>query len=143
MDRREAILARLVDIGREVVGRAVRNRDEVTGRGSPVAVILDGAEEAVEMERRPLKGIKCLVAMTPEIYVLVGQPSETVGTDLSVQRAALLKAIADDATLKDITGPSGAILFEGSSVSTSWGETREGRLQISIGFRYLLDPAEL
>ena len=92
-DRRELILMRLLEIARGIEGvtSAFRNRDEISEKQRPAIVILDADEAADDADpvsrssRAPRR-----VAMTPEIYILLGAKPEHVGTEINALRAKFI-----------------------------------------------------
>jgi hypothetical protein len=147
MDRRELILARLAVIaaGVEGVTFSARNRDELSDRQRPAIIILDADEVAdaggAGQGRKPQA--PSVVSMTPEIYILLSDKPADVGGSLNTLRARLLKAVLADATLANLTGPNGAIRYEGCATGLSRGRSMEGEMGVSIAFLYPLNPNEL
>src|ERR1700749_1851317 len=96
-DKREAILARLVEIAAGLPGvkTAVRNQDEVSERARPAITIFDADETADERaEERGHSGrAPNLIEMSPETLILLGGGPESVGTALNDVRTRLIKAV--------------------------------------------------
>lgn len=143
MDRREQVIARLLAIAAGVPGIAValRNVDTLSERQRPGIIIFDG-DEAVDLPP-PGRSGPHLVTMTPEIALALGDKAEAVGTSLNTYRAAFLKAVLTDATLRGIVGPNGRILYAGCASAFARGRTMEGEMGISLSIEYPLNPAEL
>ena len=146
MSKREDILARLVTVCATIPGVVfcARNRDEITDRQKPAVVIWDADEVANEGEpKRAGASGPQIISMTPEIYILLSGSPETVGTQLNTLRDALLKAVLTDATMRTITGPNGAIRYEGCATGLSRGRSMEGEMGVSISFQYPFNPNTL
>jgi len=145
VDRREDILARLLEIAKGVRGikNAYRNKDALSEDKRPAIVILDADETADEADPpgRPAHAPR-RVNMNPEVYIsLAGTPDE-VGTELNGFRAAFLKAVFADATLKALTLDREGITYEASATGLARGRKMEGELGISLTFTYLFVPSE-
>lgn len=143
MSKREDILARLVVVcsGIEGVVLCARNRDEISDRQKPAIIIMDADEAAIEGE--PKRPGPQIISMTPEIYILLSGEPATVGTELNAMRVALLSAVLNDATLGTITGPNGAIRYEGCATGLSRGRSMEGEMGVSLSFQYPFNPNNL
>lgn len=146
IDRRELILARLLEIARGVDGieSAFRNRDEIGEKQRPAIVILDADEAADDGDpgARPARSSR-RVAMTPEIYIMLGAKPEHIGTSINTLRARLIKAILTDTELSLIVGSNGDIRYEGCATALARGRTMEGEMGVSFSFAYVLRPDEL
>ena len=146
-DTREAILEQLLVIAKAidgVGGRAFRNRDQLSETARPAIVILDGDETA---EERPADGRPARtperIAMTPEIYVIVGGGEGPVGAGLNSLRAKIIAAIAADGTLAALVGSNGSIRYDGCATDLGRGRTMQGEMGLGFTFRYVLSPAKL
>lgn len=143
-DRREEILARLVAIAGGIpgiaAGRVFRNQEDVTARAQPAIVIFDG-DETTEAQAKGVSGR--MVEMTPEVRVLVDAKAADVGSSLNGFRAALIKAVVEDAELQDAVGSSGVVRYDGCTTDTAKGERIEGGLGLNFVFKYPLIPSEL
>jgi len=147
-DKRETILARLVDVAAGVTGIvfAGRNVGNVDDEDRPAIIILDADEAADDSDPQSnLRGTsaKRRVGMTPEIYVLLGGKPEDVGSELNTYRAALVKAVLTDSELIEAVGPNGGIRYEGCATGLSRGRSMEGEMGVSFTFTYILNPADL
>jgi hypothetical protein len=147
-DKREAILTRLVEIAKMLPGIAAvfRNTDEISEKQRPCILILDADEAADDgdpagITRRPNAPRR--VAMTPELYVMLGAKPEHIGTELNVFRAAILKAALTDATLVNLVGTNGDIRYEGCATALARGRMMEGEMGLSFTFSYVLRPDAL
>ena len=148
MDRREAILTRLVAVAGAIDGvvKAERNRTDVTGRSRPAIIVLD-ADETVDdiaftKQGRPANAPN-LIDLKPEIVIMVGEASETVGPLLNSYRAKFLKAVVDDAELRGLVGASGHILYEGCATDLTREKNMAGEMRVAMTFRYTLRFDEL
>ena len=145
-DRREMILTRLLEIAVGVDGivAAFRNKDEISEKQRPAIVILDADEAADDADpsSRPSRAPR-RVAMTPEIYILLGAKAEDLGTAINTLRARLVKAILIDSSLLTILGSSGYARYEGCATALARGRSMEGEMGVSFSFTYVLRPEEL
>jgi hypothetical protein len=145
-DRREMILARLLEIARNVEGivTAFRNKDEIGEKQRPAIVILDADEAADDADpaSRPSRAPR-RISMTPEIYIMLGMKPEHIGTSINMLRARLIKAILADAELSLIAGSNGDIRYEGCATALARGRTMEGEMGVSFSFAYVLRPDDL
>ena len=145
-DRREMILTRLLEIavGVEGIVAAFRNRDEISEKQRPAIVILDADEAADDADpvSRPSRAPR-RVAMTPEIYILLGAKPEDLGTAINTLRARFVKAVLGDAQLSLIVGSNGDIRYEGCATALARGRSMEGEMGVSFSFTYVLRPEEL
>lgn len=142
MDLRETILSRLALVcGGISSGVTVfRNRTQVSEDQRPCISVLDGDEECdtSDANRHALSPRRVL--MRPEIYILVGEDTDTIGTTLNGLRAAVIRAILEDATLENSSLNDTGIQYEGSSLIVEEGRTTEGAMQLEFSLRYLLRP---
>lgn len=145
-DKREAILARLVVLAATIVPEAnvYRNQIDIPEKQRPAMVILDGDEEADQSaygRRRPANG-PVIMAMDPEIFLLLGGDSETVGTRLNEYRALVVKAVLEDASLLALSH-EGDIRFRGFTTGLAVGRSMEGEAGFGFTFNYVLRPNKL
>jgi hypothetical protein len=140
--RREAVLARLLEIAQSIPGvrLALRNTRSISDSARPAIIILDGDESrrTGSSGRGP-----ALMDMTPEIYVLRGGKPEDVGADLNALRTAFLKAALFDEALAGIIGANGEVVFEGTQTDLASGRTIAGNMGLSIRIAYPFIPSEL
>ena len=145
-DRREMIFTRLLEIavGVEGIVAAFRNKDEISEKQRPAIVILDADEAADDADpnSRPSRAPR-RVAMTPEIYILLGAKPEDLGTVINTLRARFVKAVLGDAQLSLIVGSNGDIRYEGCATALARGRSMEGEMGVSFSFTYVLRPEEL
>ena len=145
-DRREMILSRLLEIARGIDGiaAAFRNKDEISEKQRPAIVILDADEAADDADpsQRPSRSPR-RVAMTPEVYIMLGARPEDIGTAINSLRARLVKAVLGDSALLSILGSNGEARYEGCATALARGRTMEGEMGVSFSFTYVLRPDEL
>ena len=146
IDRRELILSRLLDIASvtEGVVAAFRNKDEISEKQRPAIVILDADEAADDADpgSRPARSPR-RVAMTPEIYILLGAKPEELGSVINALRARFVKSVLGDSQLGSIVGTNGDIRYEGCATALARGRSMEGEMGVSFSFTYVLRPEEL
>lgn len=147
MDKREAILAQLLVVATSIDGivKATRNKKAISEDQRPAIQIFDADEEADEREvgRSRPGNAPNLIMMTPEIFLVLGSATETVGADLNSFRAKIIKAITSDDQLRNLVGSNGEIRYKGCATGLSQGRMMEGEMGIRIDFTYVLNPAEL
>ena len=147
MDKREAILVRLVGVAGSIAGikTATRNQDEVSERSRPAIAIFDADEAADERaeERGHAGRAPNVVEMSPEALILLGGTPESVGTALNDMRAKLIKAVLVDAELATLTGPNGRVRYVGCSTHLGHGRSMEGAMSVQFAFAYVLRPDQL
>jgi hypothetical protein len=147
MDKREAILARLLEVATGVPGvaAAVRNQDEISERARPAIAVFDADETTDEAAERQDHAGRApnLVVMTPEVLILIGAPPENVGSSLNALRAKLVKAVLTDAQLITLTGPNGHVRYAGCSTHLGHGRSMEGSMGVQFTFTYVLRPQQL
>jgi hypothetical protein len=145
-DSRELILVRLLEIakGIEGIAGAFRNRDEISEKQRPAIVILDADEAADDADptTRPSRSPR-RVAMTPEIYILLGAKPEELGSVINALRARFVKSVLGDSQLASIVGSNGDIRYEGCATALARGRSMEGEMGVSFSFTYVLRPEEL
>ena len=146
IDRREMILSRLLEIAGSTQGivAALRNKDEISEKQRPAIVILDADEAADDADptTRPSRSPR-RVAMTPEIYILLGAKPEDLGTAINALRARFVKSVLGDSQLGSIVGTNGDIRYEGCATALARGRSMEGEMGVSFSFTYVLRPEEL
>lgn len=153
IDQRERILTRSALILPTVPGIIItgRNRGEVTGRRRPAIIQDDGAEEVVDLDAGDAAGSRNSLVqrmrMDVTYRILVDGSPETIGTDASTYRSALIIALWGDDELLDLLGVqnsrSSRIKFTGSSLETSDGEQREGTMTVNVAMTYVFRLADL
>ena len=144
MDKREEILARLLQVAASVPGvaMAVRNQDELSERSRPAIVVFDADESADEAADHPGRAPN-LVVMTPEVLILLGASPESVGSALNALRAKLVKAVLTDPQLIALTGANGRVRYASCSTHLGHGRSMEGSMGVQFTFTYVLRPEQL
>ena len=147
MDKREALLARLVEIaaGVPAIKTAARNQDEISERARPAIVIFDADETAHERANEQGHGGRApnIIEMSPDALILLGGTPERVGTDLNEMRAAFVKAVLTDTQLATLTGTNGRVRYVGCSTHLGHGRSMEGSMGVHFAFSYVLRPEQL
>lgn len=144
MDRREEILARLLVVAQGMSGitTAVRNGSGLSENKMPAIVILDADDQAQGAADGRGRGPQ-MVTVTPEIYILLAGDSDDIGSQINGFRAALIKAVLADGNLNTLTGPNGAITYDGCATGLARGRSMQGEMGVSLSFTYPLIPNEL
>ena len=145
IDRRESILARLLEIAAGITGitRALRNQENVSGRIGPTIGLWDGDESSLTETRGARDTSPRLIEMTPEFRVFEDATAATVGTSLNGFRAAIIKAVLSDAQLQGFVGNNGGMFYRGLSTETRTGERIEGGVSLTFALQYPLIIDEL
>ena len=147
MDKREALLARLVEIAAGVpeIKTAARNQDEISERARPAIVIFDADETADERanEQGHVGRAPNIIEMSPEALILLGGTPERLGTALNEMRAKFVKAVLIDVQLATITGTNGRVRYVGCSTHLGHGRSMEGSMGMHFAFAYVLRPDQL
>lgn len=145
-DIRELVLQRLLAIAEGIDGivTARRNGKQISEEVRPAILILDADETAdvADPSNRPASAPRRVV-MTPEVYLLLGDRPEAVGSEINALRAKWLKAVLTDGTLKGLVGSNGDIRYEACSTALAYGRTMQAEMGVSISFTYVLKPGEL
>ncbi len=147
MDKREAILVRLVEIAAGVSGikTAIRNQDEVSERARPAIAVFDADETVDERANEQGHGGRApnIIEMSPEALILLGGTPERVGTALNEMRAKFVKAVLTDAQLASLAGTNGRVRYVGCSTHLGHGRSMEGGMGVHFAFAYVLRPDQL
>ena len=147
MDKREAILVRLVEIAASLSGikTAVRNQDEVSERARPAIAIFDADETADERANEQGHGGRApnIIEMSPEALILLGGTPENIGPALNEMRAKFIKAVLTDAQLATLAGTNGRVRYIGCSTHLGHGRSMEGSMGVHFAFAYVLRPDQL
>lgn len=146
-DRREEILARLLDVCGEIEGikRAWRNKDELNEHERPCIRFWDGDEGQSESvtQNGHRGGGGHVYLMTPVVGIALGAAPEKVGTLLNEMRVKVIKAITTDAALLEACGRNGGIRYLGLNNAIEAGRAAEGEMLLQFAIAYPLIPAEL
>jgi hypothetical protein len=145
MDKREAILQRLVQIaaGLEGVATAVRNHDEISERARPAIAIFDADESMAEHSSEHPGRAPNIIEMSPEVLILLGAKPERVGSALNTLRAKLIKTVLTDRQLNELAGSNGYVRYAGCSTHLGHGRSMEGSMSVQFSFAYVLRPEQL
>jgi hypothetical protein len=146
MDRREAILSRLVEIagGLDGIVEARRNLPDVSEFRRPAIGIWDGEEIGAETDPtiRPANTPR-RIEIRPEIFILVSADAADLGPTLNRFRAALVKAVLTDAPLIALTENGRGARYLGCASGLARGRKVEGEMTLRFAIPYILNPAEL
>lgn len=147
-DPREAVLSRLVAllgtiVGTSNVARNVLLTDDAQGEFKQVTV-LEGDEFASEddaIARPPIA--PRIVHMHPQILLQNVAGADAVGPGLSSLRASILKAIATDSQLIDLTHNSRGGRYIGMESDLAFSRAMVGQMALKFQFTYVLRPDQL
>jgi hypothetical protein len=145
-DKRELILARLVDVLDAVQsGMTVwRNAPTIDPDTRPSMVVYDGDEEANPSD--PNQGgprARRRVRMTPTVVILAQGPAESIGTSINELRAAVMHAVLTDETLLGYTINDSGVAYEGAQQIVEDGRRVEGAMALTFGLTYVLNTSDL
>jgi len=145
VDKREQILARLLEIcaGISGIAAAARNVLDVSSLVRPAMVVQDGSEEQLDSARSDNRSGAQRFELTPQIWLLVRGAPANVGPLMSLYRSRLVYLVATDATLRDLTGTFGGIRYDGCTVSEPTPETKEPRMDVNFTLIYTLAMSDL
>lgn len=143
-DRREAILARLLELAKSIDASFDPRRNE-TGLPdtSKYVVLFDGDEHAVgdiPGRRSDAEPPPQIVEMTPEVQFRLAAKAKDVGTALNALRIRLIAAVLKDPVLLALTVKGTSARFAGSATATERGVRMEGGIGVAFTFAYLLRP---
>lgn len=145
-DRREEILARLLDVMRGVEGvlDVGRNVADVPGLTRPAMFLHDAGEEFFDKPGPNLRRSQIQrMQLTPGLTINVGAAPANVGTLLNTLRARLVLAVVNDTELSAAVGGNGEILYHGCEKLPATAEAREGRMEVNFVFTYIFTTADL
>jgi len=146
MSRREDILARLFVILNTVedLKLVARNLDEFPEAVRPMAILLDGDEEAVAELARPwVKGkAYTVIQMNPIIVVSMGGRPEDVGTDINELMARIVTAVMSDVELTTIVVANSqcGVYYLATDYRLNHSLAMDCDMQMRFGIRYTLLP---
>lgn len=145
MDRREAILSRLLEVLRGVEGVLAvgRNVADVPGLTRPAILMHDGREEFFDAPPRQRRSLLQLMALSPVVTINAGADGPNIGTLLNLLRTRVLPAVLTDSPLHDLLGTNGRLHLASCERLQAGPESKEGRLQIDFTFTYVLNLTEL
>ncbi|MGW8177702.1 MAG: hypothetical protein ACWGQW_02740 [bacterium] len=144
-DVREQIMLRLVAICDGISSGMVvyRNRMMIAEDVRPCIVILDGEETTSELDNNKTGISPRRVTMTPEVYLLVDDDAEDVGSVINALRAQVVHAILTDATLTSYTLNSQGASYTGGTFVSENGRRVNGVMELAFALTYLLRVSEL
>src|SRR4030095_4596198 len=146
MSKREDILSRLFVILNTVedLKLVARNLDEFPEAVRPMAILLDGDEEAVaELQRPWVKGkAYTVVQMNPLIVVSIGGKPEDVGTDINELIMRIVTAVMTDAELATIVIANAqcGVYYLATDDRLNHSLAMDCDMQMRFGIRYTLLP---
>ena len=145
MDRREAILARLQEVlgGVEGILAVGRNVADVPGIRRPAILQHDGREEFFDAPPRQRQSVLQLMALTPVVTINAGADGPNIGTLLNLLRARVLPAVITDGVLHDLLGTNGRLHLASCERLQAGPESKEGRMELTFVFTYVLSLTEL
>src|SRR5882724_4894146 len=146
-DRREEILARLVDLLKLLPGpqKVYRNRSQLSASQRPAIVVLDGDESGTVRDfalGRPLSSPN-IMRMSPQICLMAAGGPDVVGTVLNTLRLIVIPAVLSDGPLSDFVGTTGGIQYQGCTTDLARGRTIEGEMILNFEIHYALKPVEM
>lgn len=147
-DVREAILARLLVLMGGIAGIGEVSRNVLAGddaAGTPKQItVLEGDEIASEYDpaARPATAPR-VVHMHPQILLSNFAGTADVGPGLSAMRAAIVKAIATDATLVGLTLNNRGGRYIGMESDLAFARAMLGQMAMKFEFTYVLRPDQL
>jgi hypothetical protein len=146
-DQRELIMVRLAEVVNVTGVKTVsRNRIDFDDTQLPAVGVLEGDEEVAE---NPLgrsaraSGRPYIVTATPQVFVRVGGISDNIGTDLNTLRAAIIKALLDDADLTAMSMDDGGMQYAGMQSMLHAARSMIGATAMVFVIKYLLYPDRL
>lgn len=147
-DKREQILARLVEIMETIpgVGEVYRNNPDPNEGRMPAVVVFDADEEVASLpDTARYKGSTApqVMIMRPEIYILLSARAADAGTRLNELRARIYKAIVTDLTLSSLVETNGRIMLEAGRSGFAVGRAMASELKLEFSFAYVLRASEL
>lgn len=158
IDKREAILLQLLSVMTTISSAqsVVRNRGWLDQDARPALYLMDGTEvqrltgDRGRGTRLPTHGhdrmIPQIMVMKPEIFIVLKsrKPQNVgVGEDINAIRLELIRAIAVDTTLQELTGSNGAIAYLGCDTDLKSGGPAEGQMRLDWEFVYVLNPYDI
>lgn len=147
-DKREAILARLVEIMETITGvvAVYRNCPDPNEARMPAVVVFDADEETAPLpDTARYKGPTApqVMIMRPEVFVVLSARAADAGTRLNEFRARIYKAIVTDEALSDIVGTNGKISLEAGRSGFAVGRAMSSELKLEFSISYVLWERDL
>lgn len=144
-DRREEILQRIEAVLRGVSGLTVkRMQTHLDKSDRPGLVINDGDEEVANNETRVNRTgkAKAIMGMRPVIGIYAVS-ADRAGTEINKYRAAVIKALVNDATLADLCTENGSIKYLGCKTGVQMEEAMAADMAAVFQLFYVFNPAAL
>ena len=146
-DQRELIMLRLAQVVNVTGVKTVsRNRIDFDDTQLPAVGVLEGDEEVAPNSlgrNARASGRPYIVTATPQVFIRVGGKSEDIGTDLNTLRAAIIKALLDDAQLNALAADDGGIQYAGMQSTLHAARSMIGATAMVFAIKYLLYPNRL
>jgi hypothetical protein len=146
-DQRELIMVRLAEVVNVTGVKTVsRNRIDFDDTQLPAVGVLEGDEEVGENtlgRSARASGRPYIVTATPQVFIRVGGISENIGTDLNTLRAAIIKALLDDADLTAMSMDDGGMQYAGMQSMLHAARSMIGATAMVFVIKYLLYPDRL
>ncbi len=146
-DQRELIMVRLTEVVNVAGVKTVsRNRVDFDDTQLPAVGVLEGDEEVAENtlgRSARASGRPYIVTATPQVFIRVGGISENIGTDLNTLRAAIIKALLDDADLTAMSMDDGGMQYAGMQSMLHAARSMIGATAMVFVIKYLLYPGQL
>lgn len=146
-DQRELIMLRLAQVVNVIGVKTVsRNRIDFDDTQLPAVGVLEGDEEVAPNSlgrAARASGRPYIVTATPQVFIRVGGRSEDIGTDLNTLRAAIIKALLDDAQLNALAADDGGIHYAGMQSTLHAARSMIGATAMVFAIKYLLYPNRL
>lgn len=120
VDRREQILARLVEIMKTVPGidNVYRNQGDISDSARPASRVFDGGESLSDRMLAPqLSRAGGVMTMHPVVTLELGGKPEEIGSALNAARLKAIKAVLTDAPLAAVAGANGRVNYTGCETS--------------------------
>lgn len=149
-DKREAILARLVEIVETIPGVATvyRNNPDPNEAKMPAVVVFDADEELADPQPRvsgrgdPATTIQFMV-MRPEVHILLSARAADAGTRLSELRSKIFKAVVTDSVIAGLAEANGRITLEACRSGFAAGRAMTSELKMEFSLIYVLRSSDL
>jgi len=148
-DTRELIMARLVELmeGLSGVNEVVRDQLLTDDTKANTISVFEGDELIDEQDQantrnRPAN-TPVVMHMQPQIHLQKFASAATVGAGLSTMRAAVIKAIAADATLAGYTVKGRGGIYMGFESDLAFAREMLGQMALKFQFTYSLNPSDL
>lgn len=145
-DKRELILARLLDVLEGVQSGivALRNEPNIDPDSRPALFLYDGDEQAEP--RDPNRGgppsIR-RVRMTPQVVALASASAANIGAAINELRATIVHDVLTDTTLLGYSLNGVEVTYEGAEQIVEDGRRVEGAMALTFAITYTLRTTDL